>query len=367
MKNSPDGIVLFSGGLDSILAAKVLENQGLDILCVHFTSPFFGNAAKAGHWRQVHNLNIMAVDAGPEFAAMLAEGPEHGYGHTLNPCIDCKILLLKLAKALMTEFGARFLATGEVIGQRPMSQRRDSMDTIQNRAGVKGLLVRPLCALHLEPTEIEKSGLVDRGRLLGINGRGRQEQLVLAAKYGLGEIPAPAGGCVLTEKENGRRYWQIIKRWRQKPGSAEDLARDFRMAREGRQFWRNGPNCEWLRIGRNAVDNRILQESAQPGDITLKLRDFSGPLALARDGGAWPREVLASAAALLAAHSSKAIASAKPVAVSCRGAKDLILAVSPDRQEELWNVPEWDTVRPEISEYNKQAQKRRALAKRTRS
>lgn len=367
MKNSPDGIALFSGGLDSILAAKVLEDQGLDILCVHFTSPFFGSSAKAAHWRHIHNLNIMTVDAGPEFAAMLASGPVHGFGHILNPCVDCKILLLKLAKSLMQKFGASFLATGEVTGQRPMSQRRDSMDTIQNCAGVKGLLLRPLCALHQEPTEAEKSGLVDRSRLLGISGRGRIEQLALAEKYRLSEIPSPAGGCVLTEKENGRRYWQIIKRWRQKPDSAENLARDFRMAREGRQFWRNGPDCEWLRIGRNASDNRILLESALPDDITLKLRDFSGPLALARDGGTWPREVLNSAAALLAAHSSRATASSGPVAVSCRGAKDFTLTVLPDRQEELWNVPEWETVRPEISEYNKQAQERRAIAKRSRS
>lgn len=367
MNNSPDCIALFSGGLDSILAAKVLEEQGLDILCVHFTSPFFGNEATVDHWRQVHNLNIMTVNAGQEFSAMLAAGPAHGYGHTLNPCVDCKILLLKLAKSLMLEFGAKFLATGEVIGQRPMSQRRDSMDIIQNGAGVKGLLVRPLCAMHLEPTEVETSGLVDRSKLLGINGRGRLEQLALAKKFGLSEIPAPAGGCVLTEKENGRRYWQIIKRWRQKPDDAANLARDFRLAREGRQFWRNGPNCEWLRIGRNAADNKVLLESALPGDITLKLRDFSGPLALARDGGEWHRDVLASAASLLAAHSSKATASAGPVVVSGRGAKDLLLTVLPDRQEDVWSVPDWETVRQQISEYNKQAQARRALAKKSRA
>ena len=202
--------MLFSGGLDSILAAKVLEEQGLRVRCLHCHSPFFGEPSAVPRWRRRHALDIDALDVADDFCAMLRERPAHGFGKTLNPCVDCKILLLRRARRYMEEVGACFLATGEVLGQRPMSQRRDVLNVIRREAGVGDILLRPLSARLLEPTPMETSGLVDRERLPAISGRGRHAQLELARHFGLTDIPTPGGGCKLTEKENARRYWPVL-------------------------------------------------------------------------------------------------------------------------------------------------------------
>ena len=197
MKN-PQIITLFSGGLDSLLTAKLLERQGLTVRCLHFTAPFFGSAASVPHWRQEYGLDIAVQDVSEAFAALLRAWPAHGFGKVLNPCVDCKILLLREARKYMEAVGAQGLATGEVLGQRPMSQRRDTLNVILRDAAVRDVLLRPLSALHLPPTPLEESGLVDRDRLLGIWGRGRQDQLALAREMGIREVPTPGGGCRLT-------------------------------------------------------------------------------------------------------------------------------------------------------------------------
>lgn len=348
MSNQPDIIVLFSGGLDSILAAKVLEQQGLKVRCIHFTTPFFGSAKAVPYWRKVYNLDIVSQDVGEDFASMLRQRPEHGFGKVMNPCVDCKILLLRKARIYMESVGATGLATGEVLGQRPMSQRRDTLHLIMRDAEVSGILLRPLCATHLPPTQMEENGLVDRTKLLGFSGRGRRDQLNLAVELGITEIPTPGGGCRLTEKENARRYWTVLTLLPQ--ASSED----FSLSNLGRQFWHHEDAAHyWLCIGRNGADNDRLAAVVQPDDMLLRLRDLAGPMALARHGASWPRHVLESAAAHAASYAPKAVAADSPVAVRVRqgqaeGESLLDLDVKPERLEQAWGETPWDDIKVAI-------------------
>ncbi|MEW5774468.1 MAG: tRNA(5-methylaminomethyl-2-thiouridylate) methyltransferase [Thermodesulfobacteriota bacterium] len=331
---------LFSAGLDSILAARVLMAQGLKVKCLHFVSPFFGDPRRIPHWERVWGLDISPVDVSAEFTAML-RGPAHGFGKLLNPCMDCKILMLSGARELMSKYGATFLATGEVVGQRPMSQRRDAMNAIARDAGVKGILLRPLCARKLDPTPMEESGLVDRERLHDFGGRGRRRQLDLAREFGLAELPTPAGGCLLAEPESARRFWPLLKH------VAAPGPELFRLADEGRQYWAEAEGAQfWLAIGRNQAGNERLERLLAPGDLVFKTRDFPGPLAVGRPlSGPWPDVVIADAAAFFASYSPKAARSGGPVAVSVTavGAETRTVEATPCRATPLaWAEPQWD-------------------------
>ena len=312
-----DALALFSGGLDSILAVKVLQEQGLRVLGLHFVSPFFGKPHLRKHWREEYGIEVACVDVRRAYLDMLAR-PAHGYGKHLNPCVDCKILMLAHARTLLPKYGATFLVSGEVLGQRPMSQRADALNLIRKSAGVKDLLLRPLSAQKLGPTPMEESGLVDRARLPGIWGRGRKDQLALAAHFGITDIPTPAGGCNLAEAEPAARYLPILKHL------ADPGPRDFSLSHLGRQYWAGG---YWLSIGRNQRDNEALEAARLPGDLLFRLRDLPGPMALGRQYApapgtievaqpgqtpqAWTAEVLADAAAFVASYSPKARALAE--------------------------------------------------------
>lgn len=352
-KNSYDALVLFSGGLDSLLAAKILMEQGVKTLCLHFTSPFFGSTARIPHWEKIWDLDIKACDISREFCSMLTQGPEHGFGSVLNPCVDCKIMILRKAAELLPRYGAKFLATGEVLGQRPMSQRRDTLHLIQNKANVKDILLRPLSARRLDPTPMEQNGLVDRERLYGIHGRGRLEQLELAKQFNIEDTPSPAGGCLLTEIENGRRYWQIIKRLREKNSSAKDALEDFKLGRLGRQFWLDdGKKTAWLCVGRNREDNKALLEAAAPNDLTLKLNNCVGPIGLARDGAFWNDEILLQAGRLLASYSREA-QKKESVEISIFGfGKRRIVAAPSQKDTGTWRLPDWKELKKEIQSGN---------------
>ena len=168
--------------------------QGLVVRCLHFVTPFFGKPQLIPHWEKVYGLEVEAVDVGEAFVRLLRERPAHGFGKVMNPCVDCKTMMRK-ARELMKKWGASFLISGEVLGQRPMSQRRDTLNVIRRDAEVKESLLRPLRAQLLDPTAPEISGLVDRNKLLGIFGRGRKSQMALADQMGPKEIPTPAGGA----------------------------------------------------------------------------------------------------------------------------------------------------------------------------
>ena len=192
------GLCLLSGGLDSQLSICVLRDQGLHVEAVVFASPFFKiEAAK----RASENLKVpLQVVSFTQDILELVNHPPHGFGGGLNPCIDCHALMIRRAGELMVEKGFDFVATGEVLNQRPMSQNRRSLGIVEADSALNGRLLRPLSALLLEPTVPELEGKVDRTRLLGLNGRTRKPQMELAKKFGLVEYPSPAGGCLLTEK-----------------------------------------------------------------------------------------------------------------------------------------------------------------------
>ncbi len=327
--NTPQALALFSGGLDSILAAKLIMNQGIRVRCVHFTSPFFGMPTMVRSWKKWYGLDVECVDIGPEFVRMLIERPEYGFGKALNPCVDCKILMMRTARKLMEACGASFLISGEVLGQRPMSQRKDNLNAIHKNAEVRGRLLRPLCAKHLEPTVPELEGTVDRSRLLSIHGRGRKPQLDLAAAMGIDPIPTPAGGCRLAEKENALRYWAVLSKWDQPEASA------FHLANHGRQFWAHSDEglC-WLVIGRHEADNTALLALAPAleGALVFKTVDHPGPMAIAPRAIGWSGAMRREAASLVASFSPKALASGTQavVRVQAAGVEEL-LTVQPER------------------------------------
>ncbi len=349
-RQNVDAVALFSGGLDSILAARLLEEQGLRVRCLHFHSPFFGNPGAVGYWRRIYGLSIEAHDVGDDFCALLRRRPEHDFGKTLNPCMDCKILLLRHARRHMERLGARIIVTGEVLGQRPMSQRRDALNVIRRDAGVEDVLLRPLSALCLPPIPAEEEGFVDRSRLLGISGRGRKDQLALAERFGLRNIPTPGGGCRLTERENAARYWPVLHRLPQ------PTAADFHLANLGRQFWleRDGRSY-WLCMGRNSRDNEALIAATAEGDARIGLAGLPGPAAAARFGASWPADVLADAAALVASYAGKALAASERGetvygrAVDWQGAEIWRGPVAP-RRDGVWQEPRWEPAREEIRE-----------------
>lgn len=355
-KKRYDAVALFSGGLDSILAAKSIVAQGLRVKCLHFITPFFGKPGLLKHWSQIYGLDISGVDVSDLFVSMLHRRPSHGFGKVMNPCVDCKILMMTQARLRLEHYGASFIISGEVLGQRPMSQRRDTLNVIGRDGDVRDILLRPLCAKRLEETAPERSGLVDREKLHDIFGRGRKDQMALAAEFGLQEIPTPAGGCRLAEMENARRYWPVLQH-APAPSGAE-----FRLANTGRQYW---SGAHWLSIGRNNTDNEYLERCAFAEDLHLRVLDFPSPLAVARQFSPWDAPTLADAAAFVASFSPKAVAAGGQVTVQVSlgpahalpnvhaGAvaeKSLMhIRVTPCRSTPLgWAERQWPQVREEI-------------------
>ncbi|NQU03602.1 MAG: 7-cyano-7-deazaguanine synthase, partial [Syntrophaceae bacterium] len=192
-------IALLSGGLDSTLAVRLMIEQGIEVTAVHFTSVFCNcTPRKAGCKMQARKMSeemdipIRVIHKGADYMKMV-EKPRHGYGSGMNPCIDCRIYMLRKVRELMPEMGASFIITGEVLGQRPMSQRRQTIRLIERESGLEGLIMRPLSALHFEPTLPEREGIVDRRKLLNMSGRTRKPQIALAADLGVKDYPCPAG------------------------------------------------------------------------------------------------------------------------------------------------------------------------------
>jgi len=338
-----DALALLSGGLDSILAARTIMDQGLSVLGLHFVTPFFGNPEKIPFWKEHYGVEVIEVDIRQKYVDMMLDGPSQGYGKWLNPCIDCKITMLSHAVDMLPEFGAKFLISGEVIGQRPMSQREDALNLITKRADVRKHLLRPLCAKKQPITPMEESGLVDRERLHGWYGRGRKEQMAAAKHYGFTEIPTPAGGCCLTEASGAARFVQLLTH-KERPS-----VNDFSLARAGRQYW---AGTHWLVFGRTAVDNAQIEACVQPTDYVLKTDAFPGPLAICRPiAGDWEPEAIADAAAMIASYSGKARkhveATGESIRVNVqRGEVTDQVEVIPSREGKLpWLEPKPDIVK----------------------
>jgi len=189
---------LCSGGLDSRLAALVLRNQGIEVEWITFSTPFF-SAAKAQQASQLLNIPLRVKNITQTYLKML-NNPHCGFGKQMNPCLDCHALMFREAGAIMKAEKFDFLFSGEVLGQRPMSQTKPSLRYVEKNSGFEGYILRPLCAKRLTETIPEREGIVDRELLLDISGRSRKRQIKLAAEFGLKDYPAPAGGCLLTDK-----------------------------------------------------------------------------------------------------------------------------------------------------------------------
>lgn len=294
-------LALYSGGLDSTLACRVVAAQGIKVIAVKFVTPFFGYnllTRAAEHIDQVgkkYTIDLKLVDLSDDYLTML-RNPAHGYGKNFNPCVDCKILLLKKAKEMMAETGASFLITGEVVGQRPMSQRRDTLRIIERDSGCEELLVRPLCARNLNPTLPEINGLIDRERLLDFSGRTRKPQMRLAEKLGIRDYPSPAGGCTLTDPVLGKRIENYYRE------NSEVNVVDLELLLVGRQF--KLPGGGRLALGRNQQDNQKIIDLRQPGDHVLNPLGIPGPTGILRQSDN-PAVDLGPAAALLLRYAKK--------------------------------------------------------------
>ena len=304
------GLCLFSGGLDSQLAVCLLREQGVHVEAVLFNSPFFKNAAavraSASLGVKLHTLDFTAD------ILSLVSRPPHGFGGALNPCIDCHALMVRRAGELMERLGFDFVATGEVLNQRPMSQNRRSLETVEKDSSLRGRLLRPLSALLLEPTLPEAKGLVDRGRLLGLSGRSRKAQMDLADSYGLRDYPSPAGGCLLTESGFCRKLADL----RDHEGFSS--TRLVWLLRTGRHFrLPGGAKCV---AGRDARDNAELKRAVMPEDVLLYTVDVPGPTVLMPGGGS--EGDVALAAELCAAYSDGKGRSTVTVRIAGRGQDD---------------------------------------------
>ncbi|MBI5327972.1 MAG: hypothetical protein HZB80_06755 [Deltaproteobacteria bacterium] len=271
-------VALLSGGLDSTLAVKVLLDQGVEIVALNFTSTFCTCSCRgsvcsneAARVANEFGIPIKVLKKGLDYIEVI-RNPKYGYGQGMNPCVDCRIYMHRLAKNYMGEIGASFVITGEVLGQRPMSQRKDAFKSIEKESGLDGLIVRPLCAKHLDPTIPEKAGIIDREKLLDMVGRSRKPQISLAEECDIQNYPCPSGGCLLTDKIFSKRVKDLLDN--KKDVTTEDL----QILKIGRHFRLN--NETKIVIGRDEAENKRLGNLVQPGDTLLEPLDFAGPTAM---------------------------------------------------------------------------------------
>jgi tRNA-specific 2-thiouridylase len=266
---------LISGGLDSILAARIVLEQGIEVIGVAFTTPFFGSqgAEQAAEASGIP-LRILNIT---EPHLQMVRSPKHGYGGNMNPCIDCHGLMLKEAGGVMEREGGDFVFTGEVLGQRPMSQNKGALRIVERESGHDGRVLRPLSARLLPETVPEQEGLVDRQRLLAISGRSRKQQLELARHYHITEYLTPAGGCLLTDPIFSRRLRDLFDH--QDPVRI----RDIEFLKVGRHL-RLSPMVKMI-VGRNARDNERISQLLIAGDDLIKVENYPGPVCLIPYGG----------------------------------------------------------------------------------
>lgn len=266
------GVVLYSGGLDSLLASKLLIDQGIELTGLYCILPFFPpdldpeELESSKQARQI-GLKLVYYRCGKEYIEML-KNPPHGYGKHINPCIDCKLFFMKKAADLMKELGADFVATGEVVGQRPMSQQKHTMLHIEKVSGIKGRLLRPLSAKILEPTIPELEGKVDRSRLLNISGRGRKRQMELAESFGIENYSSPAGGCLFADRYFAERLRDLFS---YKP-DADD--KDIYLLKIGRHFRIN--SSLKIIVARDESESLELEKAAYYTGFLL-IPEFKGP------------------------------------------------------------------------------------------
>ena len=269
-------IGLFSGGLDSILAVKIVQKLGIEVTSVHFVTPFFSKKEDKDHIKKVADdlgFKLKVIALGDDYVTMVKQ-PKHGYGKNINPCIDCKIFMFSKAKEMMEEVKADFVFTGEVMGERPMSQNFQALKLIENESGLTGRLFRPLSARLLELTIPEKAGLFNQYQLLDIRGRSRKPQMALAEKFGITKYPTPAGGCLLTDSHYSERLKDAFS-------FKEDSLNDIELLKHGRHF--RLPSKAKVVVGRNEHENNALAELVKKQDLAFSPTKVMGPLVILKN------------------------------------------------------------------------------------
>jgi len=276
-------VALLSGGLDSQLAIKMMQEQGFDVSAVAIKTPFCDFDCGRGCGFEIReraddlDVNLKTVYLGDEYIEMLKH-PKHGIGAGFNPCIDCRSMMFDAAKKHMEEIGAEFIISGEVLGQRPMSQHAPALRTIENESDLVGKIVRPLSAALLPETDPEKDGLIKRENLGMIRGRTRRNQLDMAKKYGIENPPNAGGGCLLTEPQFGIKAKDLFSH------TKNPTINDIDLLKIGRHF-RLDEETKFI-VGRNKDENEMIKAIALPGDILLEAKDFVGPVSILRGSNA---------------------------------------------------------------------------------
>jgi len=276
-------VALLSGGLDSQLAIKMMQEQGFDVSAVAIKTPFCDFDCGRGCGFEIReraddlNVNLKTVYLGDEYIEMLKH-PKHGIGAGFNPCIDCRSMMFDAAKKHMEEIGAEFIISGEVLGQRPMSQHAPALRTIEKESDLVGKIVRPLSAALLPETDPEKNGLIKRENLGMIRGRTRRNQLDMAKKYGIENPPNAGGGCLLTEPQFGIKAKDLFSH------TENPTINDIDLLKIGRHF-RLDEQTKFI-VGRNKDENEMIKAIALPGDILLEAKDFVGPVSILRGSNA---------------------------------------------------------------------------------
>jgi tRNA-uridine 2-sulfurtransferase len=270
-------VALLSGGLDSILAAKLVKEEGVETIALHFNNPFSVCLQKQKQelLKKVTNqleIRLKNKTLGKDYLSMIRK-PKYGYGKNLNPCIDCRIYILKKAKEYMKKIDASFVVTGEVLGQRPMSQHRKALAQIERDSGLEDLILRPLSAKLFSKTIIEKKGWIKRNNLLSISGRSRKIQLQLADKYKIKDYFWAGGGCLLTDSSFSRRFKDLLK--------SEKLTLDnIELLKLGRHF-RFNPFFKFI-VGRDQQENEKIEKLKKEDDFIFRPLDKPGPTGLGR-------------------------------------------------------------------------------------
>ena len=276
-------VALLSGGLDSQLAIKMMQEQGFDVSAVAIKTPFCDFDCGSGCGFEIReraddlDVNLKTVYLGDEYIEMLKH-PKHGIGAGFNPCIDCRSMMFDAAKKHMEEIGAEFIISGEVLGQRPMSQHAPALRTIENESDLVGKIVRPLSAALLPETDPEKDGLIKRENLGMIRGRTRRGQLDMAKKYGIENPPNAGGGCLLTEPHFGIKAKDLFSH------TKNPTINDIDLLKIGRHF-RLDEETKFI-VGRNKDENEMIKAISLPGDILLESKDFVGPVSILRGSNA---------------------------------------------------------------------------------
>ena len=322
----PKALALLSGGLDSMLAFRLVVDQGVDVEGVNFRTPFcLGDRCSLNEFVKEQKVKVHKIFLGEEFFDRIVS-PPHGYGSQMNPCIDCRILMFKKAKELAQEIGAEFLVTGEVLDERPFSQRKEAMLLIEREAELEGKILRPLSAKVLPESEPERKGWVDRSKFLAIRGRRRLPQMELARKLGIKDYPNPSGGCLLTDPRFAQRLREHLKHERKL--TLEDVA----LLRVGRHFRVDGVKVV---VGRNEDENkRLLAIAENRRTPYLEVISYKGPITLYK--GEEKQHLIEKAAAITVRYSDAV--EGIPVKVAYRNRKERIMEVRATSDEELENL-----------------------------